>query len=121
MPLIIVGKLSVAAAGSPQRVTDFPAYKAALAAVQLSSQFLTVQAALFQAWVGNTGQVYLGGSALDKTTGANMAAVLAVPTATSIPSFGASNHLSPAGIDLSAIYLDVDTNGEGPLLTVLYT
>lgn len=121
MPVIIVGKLSVTAAGTPQKVTDFPAYKAALVAAKLSSQFLTVQAALFQQWTLNTGKVWIGGATMNKTTGADMAAVLTAPSASSIPSFGASNHLAPAGIDLSVFYLDVDTNGEGPILTVLYT
>jgi len=121
MPIIVVGKLSVAAAGTPQKVTDFQAYKDALAAVKLSPQFLTVQAALFQAWTLNTGKVWIGNATMNKTTGVGMAAVLVAPSATSIPSFGASNHLAPAGIDLSGLFLDVDTNGEGPILTVLYT
>lgn len=121
MPMIIVGKLAVTAAGTPQRVTDFQAYRDALAAVKLSSSFLTVQAVLFQAWKFNTGQVYLGASTMNKTTGVGMAAVLAAPSSSSIASFGASNHLAPAGIDLSALYVDVDTNGEGPIMTLLYT
>lgn len=121
MPVIIVGKLSVAVAGTPQKVTDFQAYKDALSEVKLSQQFLTVQAVLFQAWKANTGVVYIGKSSLNKTTGVGMAATLAAPTTTSIPSFGASNHLAPAGIDLSAFYLDADVSGEGPIMTLLYT
>ena len=109
----IVGRINVAVAGTPVQVT------AGFAA--LSIRFTTCHAALFQALHDNTGRIYIGASNLNRTTRANCAAVLAVPSGAAIPSFGVSLPASPAGVDLAGLYLDADTSGEGVLLTLLIT
>jgi hypothetical protein len=119
--VIILGKVAVAVPGTPVRLTDTAEYRAAIAAIFGSSAnpFLTAQAVLFQAWKANTDEVYVGGAGLNRTTGVGVAAVLGVPSAGSNPSFGAANQMSPAGIDLSAFYLDADVASEGALVTLL--
>lgn len=117
--VLVIGKISVPTPGTPIRVTDQAVWGEALAGTGLSVQFLTVQAILFQAWKANAGQVYIGRQGMDKATGAKVASVLVIPTATAIPSFGASNQLSPAGIDASTFFLDVDTANDGVLVTAL--
>lgn len=119
--VIIVGKVSVAAPGTPVQLSAAPEYLAAIAAVFGSNPtpFKTAQAVLFQSWKGNTDEVYIGNANMNKSTGAGVAAVLVAPTTASIPSFGAANQMSPAGIDLSALYLDVDVANEGALVTLL--
>lgn len=119
MPVIIVGKITVPVPGTPVQVTATPQYQAALQAAGISPVFKTVQAILFQAWKGNAGQTYIGTATMVKATGAGVSAVLVAPTATSLPTWGASNHLSPAGVDASALYLDADTANDGVLLSAL--
>jgi hypothetical protein len=117
--VLIVGKIVVPVAGTPVQVSATAEYQAALVAAGLSGQFKAVQAILFQSWKGNGGQVYIGTAAMNKTTGAGVGCVLVIPSVTSIPSFGAANQAMLAGIDVSALYIDVDTNGEGVLVTLL--
>lgn len=119
--IIIVGKVSVPTPGTPIQLTATAEYLAAIAAVFGSNTkpFLTCQAVLFQAWKANTDEVYIGSASLNRTTGAGVAAALVAPSASSIPSFGAANQMSPAGIDLSALYLDADVANEGALVTLL--
>ena len=111
--ITVVGRINVPVGGTPVQVT------AGFAA--LGIQLSTCHAALLQALHDNTGRIYIGLSTLNRTTRANCAAVLAAPSGAAIPSFGISNPLSPAGVDLAALYLDADTNGEGILLTMLVT
>lgn len=111
----IVGKISVPVPGTPVSVIASPLVTALL------GSFQTVQSVLFQAWKGNIGAVYVGKSGLNRTTGAAVGAVLPIPTINAIGAFGASNHLSPAGIDLSVFYLDADVANDGALVTLLIT
>lgn len=111
----IIGKISVPVPGTPVAVGTHALVVAAL------GSFRTVQAVLFQAWKGNTGLVYIGKAGLDRTTGAGVGAVLPTPTANAIGAFGASNHLSPAGVDLTTFYLDADVANDGAVLTLLIT
>lgn len=115
MPIEIIGKIAV---GNIEGFTPV-AISSVLQAVH--ERFLTFHAALFQAMATNTGKVYIGSATMNKLTLEGVAAVLAVPTANSIPSFGISNPLSPAGVDLSVLYLDADFQDEGALLTLLTT
>jgi hypothetical protein len=121
--VIILGKVSVPAPGTPVQLTATAEYLSAIAAAFGASQvpFVTCQAVLFQAWKGNSDEVYIGKVGMNRTTGAGVAAVLGVPSAGSNPSFGAANQMSPAGIDLSAFYLDADIAAEGALVTLLVT
>lgn len=121
MPLMTLGKVSVPAAGTPVQLTATQQYKDAIAAAKLSAQFVTATAVLIQAADGNTGKTYVGKQGMVKATLAGVNAVLVAPTDTFIPSFGIASQLSPAGVDLSEIWFDAATNGEGVLVSLLYT
>lgn len=117
---LTLGKISVPTPGTPVHLTDTAVYQALLAQ-GMDPRFMTCQAVMFQAWKSNTGAVYVGRAELNRTTGANVGAVLAIPTTTTIPSFGASNHLAPAGINLDDYYLDADNANDGALVSLLVT
>lgn len=118
---IIVGKVIVPTPGTPVQLTATAEYLAAIAAIFGANQkpFLSAQAVLFQSWKGNTDELYIGRSDMDRTSGVGVAIVLVAPTTASLPSFGMANQMSPAGIDLSALYLDADVANEGALVTLL--
>jgi hypothetical protein len=79
-----------------------------------------VHSVLLQALPGNTGNVYVGSTALNKTTLAGVYMVLAVPTANSVPSFSAVHNLLGQGIQLNDLLIDADAAGGGVLATVVY-
>lgn len=116
MPLEIPGKVVAPVAGTP--VNIFDVIKAA-DPTNPTYRFKTFHAVLFQALKGNTGAVYIGKVGMVKATEVGVSAVLAIPTANSIPSYGIANQLEPAGVDLSALYLDADVSGEGVVVTLL--
>lgn len=116
MPVLIPGKVVVVAAGTPVNLYD--AIRAAHP-TDKAYAFKAFHAVSFQAWKGNSGQVYIGGSDMVKATGVGVAAVLVIPTATYIPTIGMANQLNPAGVDLTALYLDADVAGEGVLVALL--
>jgi hypothetical protein len=90
-----------------------------VASLPALTRTLKVYAALFQALPANTGNIYVGLSTLNRSTLADVAAILAIPTVNLLPSFGISLTLSPAGVDLSSLYLDSDVLGDGALVTLL--
>jgi len=110
--LQILGPITVPVAGIPVSV---------VASLPALTRHLKVYAALFQALPANGGKVYIGLPTLDRASLAGVAAVLPVPTANFLPSFGISLTIAPAGVDLATLYLDVDVNGNGALLTLLVT
>jgi hypothetical protein len=103
MALQALGKITVAAAGTNQRVTT----------TATRCQSITVQALST-----NTGKVFVGTSAMVKATFVGVLAVIPAPSTGVIPSATFSIPLSPAGLNAADIYLDVDTNGEGAIVTV---
>lgn len=113
MPIQMMGRIVVPVAGTPVSVRT--------AVFATGERFQAFHAMLFQAMATNTGRVYIGKNTMVKATLADCAAVLAIPTANTIPSFGMSNPLSPAGVDISGLFIDADVNGEGVLLTILTT
>ena len=113
---VVLGKISVAAAGTPVQITASAQYQAM---TEMDTRFLSCQAVLFQAWKDNGGLLYVGKVGMNKSTGALVAATLAIPSTASIASYGASNHLSPAGINLSEFYLDADIAADGALVSLL--
>lgn len=115
----VLGPVNVVTPGIPVRVTANITTDAH-GITNLPTKF-SCHAALFQARKANTGKVYIGLPTMDRTTGAGVAAVLAIPTDNSIPAFSISLTLAPAGLDLSSLYLDADVAGEGALLTILVT
>lgn len=109
-----IGKITVPTAGSIKQI-----FELAQPLDPETFKFKAFQAVLLQALPSNTGKVYVGGSNMVKTTYVGVSGVLVVPSSSNIPSWGASHPLSPAGVDLTALYLDVDVSGEGVLLSVL--
>lgn len=116
MPLKIPGKITVTVAGTPVQV--WAAIKAAFP-TDKAYDFKSFHAVLFQARVANTGSVYIGGQGMAKATGVGVSAVLVAPSTNQPASYGIANQLSPAGVDLDALYVDADTAGDGVLVTLL--
>lgn len=99
-----LGKVTIASAGTPERITK----DQSTPATNISSH-----AVLIEALSANTGKIYIGTSTLNKTTLAGVLAVLAVPTTNIIPVFSLGVSIAPNGINLADIYFDCDTTSEG--------
>ena len=91
----------MAASNSPTLLTSQKTVAAAGTAEAMSSTSQRVRSVTIVAKSSNTGQVYIGGSDVASTTNAG----LAPGDALEIP--------SESWLDLSDVYIDVDTNGEG--------
>lgn len=115
-----LGPVRVSVPGTPVRATSAIPDTLPNLYGEPGSNF-TCHAALFQALPTNTGLVYIGAATMNKTTLAGVLAVLAVPTANSIPSFSVALTLAPAGIDLSDVYIDAANATEGVLVSILIT
>jgi hypothetical protein len=107
-----IGRITVPVAGTPVRVTSGQSDPAAR---------LAVHGVLVQALPGNAGRVYIGTAAMNRVTQQNLFAILAIPTANQLPTFSAALTLSPNAIQLQDMYVDVDTNNDGVIVSVLVT
>lgn len=104
MSLKSFGKVTVTTAGTPVRATLNESTPSARVGLQSFTVF---------ALLGNTGaNIYVGSSAMNKTTLAGVYAI--VPKGTSA---GAIINLAPTGINLNEIYLDADTSGDAALVS----
>lgn len=83
------------------------------------SEKVGVHGLLAQALSSNTGKVYIGTAGMNKSTGVEVIAILAIPTTNAIPSFTAALTISPNGLNLADLWFDVDNTGEGILLSYL--
>lgn len=84
--------------------------------VQVSAAHLKVHAILIEALYSNTGKVFI----LQKSGvkgGPGELAILAVPTANTIPNFSETVSQAPNAIDLFTYWIDVDTANEGVLVS----
>ena len=100
-----LGKIVVVAAGTP---------------VRCSATSLNVNTAIFSTISGQSGQqMYIGVSTLVKATLVGVLKILQKPlaTPTTLDSWTAQHSTSQAAIDLSAIWLDADTSGDGLLVS----
>ncbi len=70
-----------------------------------------------EALQGNTGRVYIGSSAMVRATGVGVYAVIPIPTSNILPTFTATIAYAPAALLLNDLYLDVDQDGEGVLVS----
>lgn len=106
MALFSYGKLSVTTAGTPVRATlgqSDPTARIGLQSIQ------------FQALPANTGLIYIGTAALNKSTGVGVLAVLPAPSSATTGPFASasfSEPLAPAGLNLADLYIDSTVNGE---------
>ena len=108
--LTAIGPLTPSAPGTPVRFTSTQANP---------SEKFACHGVLAQAMPANTGKVYIGLSTMNKSTLANVVAVLAIPTDNTIPSFTAALTLSPNAVNLSDLYLDADVASNGAIVSVL--
>ena len=111
MALQSLGLVPVTTAGTKVRATSTQSDPTAR---------LTVQSVQFQARPANTGLIYIGTSALDKSTGAGVLAVIPAPASATTGAFGSatfSEALAPAGIDIADLYIDSTVNGDGVFIS----
>ena len=74
---------------------------------------------MIQARKGNVGVAYVGNSVMNRAAETGIFAQLAIPTANTIPSFTAALTLAPNAINLADLWIDVDSNGDGVIVSVL--
>ncbi len=118
--LQVLGPIAVSVPGVPVRLSATVATADANGFANTPHHF-TCHAVLLQALPTNTGRVYIGTQAMNRSTLAGVAAVLAIPTDNSLPSFSIAHTLAPAGVDLAELYVDADVATEGVLATLLIT
>lgn len=78
-----------------------------------------IHGVMFQALPTNTGNVYIGIAGMNKTTLANVAAVLPIPTANFLPAFSTSLTIAPNALVLTEFWIDADNATDGVLVTWL--
>jgi hypothetical protein len=105
-----IGKFTVAAAGTPVRLTSQEA---------TPNEYYPVHGILIQALPDNVGKVYIGNSTMNRAARTDLFGVLAIPTANSIPTYSAALTLSPNAIQLKDFYIDADTATDGVIVSVL--
>lgn len=111
MAFYSIGKVTVTTAGTKVRLT---------ANETTPGANLGAQTILIQALSGNTGKVYIGLSTLNKSTGAGVLGVLNVPPTTGdLPLLTLTAPMAPALFNAADLYLDVDTNGEGVMASLI--
>ena len=107
-----LGKITVPVAGTPVRCSSTQT-------IVPSGDSFPVHSVLIQALTANSGKVYIGDRNMVVATLANVIAVLAIPSGGAIPSFSVALTLAPNAINLADLFLDVDVNGEGALVSIL--
>lgn len=104
MALRSFGKVTVTTAGTPVRCTINQT---------APTDRVAVQSVTIQALAGNSGtNIYVGNSAMNKSTLAGVYAMVPKGVAGSI-----TINLAPAGIMVNEIFLDADTNGDAALVS----
>jgi hypothetical protein len=108
MSMGTLGKLTLTAAGTPQKI---------------SATQLNVRGFLIETVLGNTGAIYIGNSALVKATLAGCFRVIPAPTATTgatilLPAF---DHIGDVAgpVDLSTWFFDGDHTGDSILVAYM--
>lgn len=75
-------------------------------------------AIMLQALPGNIGKVYIGLVGLNRNTGAQQLAYLAIPTSNTIPAYSATISYAPGGLNIADFYIDADIANDGVLVTL---
>ena len=78
---------------------------------------LDAHSIMAEALQGNTGRVYIGSADMVRATGVGVYAVIPIPTANILPTFTATIAYAPAALLLSELFLDVDVDNEGVLVS----
>lgn len=105
-----LGKITVTSAGTPVRATINESDPTAP---------YHCHAFLVEAWPTNTGKIYIGMNGMNKTTGVELLAILAVPTANTSPTFSATIAYAPNALTISDIYIDAENSNDGALVSVV--
>lgn len=100
-----LGKVIVTTGGTPVRATNNENDPTAR---------YGAHAMLFQQVPGNTGKIYImDRSTGNRSSGAGVLAVLAIPTTNLLPSASATITYAPAGFNAVDFWIDAENNGEG--------
>ena len=67
----------------------------------------------------NSNKIYIGSSTMVRSTLAGVYAILPPPTTNVLSNFSVTVTYAPAAINLNEIFLDVDANGEGALVSAV--
>lgn len=116
MPAIPLGRVNVAAAGTPARAT---------ANQSDPTKRIAAHGIMFEVWPTNVGLTYVGTEGMNKTTGFNVLAVLPLPSLDSngdpvfLPTFSLALTIAPNGLNPADFYIDADDNNAGLLVSVL--
>ncbi len=111
MALRSLGLVTVPAAGTPVRLTGNET---------VVTDRVAAHSVSAQAWHANLGRVYIGDrQTMDRATGVGVLMVLAIPTANALAQFTATIVSSPSGLNPTDLWVDVDTNDEGVLVSIL--
>ena len=103
-----LGPFTVPVAGTPVRIT-LPA-----------DQAKTCHAFSIQALPTNTGKVFVGDRAtMNKTTFVGILAIIPIPTVNLLGSFTSALAAGANAIPIDNLWLDVDTGGEGVIMSIL--
>jgi hypothetical protein len=121
MALESLGFVTVASAGTPERATKNVGQTGSnLGPVGSPGNRFPCHSFLVEALPTNTGKVYVGKrSAMNKTTGAGLLAILPIPTTNLLPSFSSTMSKSFNAFDLSTIWIDVEVSGDGVLISAI--
>lgn len=101
MALVSLGLITVAAAGTPQQVSEDQ--------ILCNSIFVQQNA-------NNSGAIYVGSVDMDTTTLEGVLAVLPAP-GDALPAYSAGSPINANGINLQDVYLDVENDGESALVS----
>lgn len=110
MAIVSLGKVAITAAGTPEPATKNQ---------PTPTKRFIVHSFVVEALPSNTGKVYIGINALNKSTLAGVYAILPIPTTSIIPSFSATLGHAYDAFDMSLIGIDVEVSGEGVLISVV--
>lgn len=103
-----LGSFTVPVAGTPVRI------------VPPTDQPKTCHAFSIQALPTNTGKVFVGDRAtMNKTTMVGVLAIIPIPTANLLGSFTSALAMGANAIPIDNLWLDVDTGGEGVIMSIL--
>lgn len=105
MGLRSLGKITVAASGTPVRLTVNESDPTAR---------IGCQAIVINSLAGNTGSVYLGTSGFARSTGTGCMLIVAKGTTQQVGS-----QMAPAGLNAADYYLDADTNSDAAIVSVI--
>jgi hypothetical protein len=102
------GAFTCPVAGVPRKL-DLPA----------TQQLKTCHAFSIQALPTNTGKVFVGTAALNKTTLDGVLAIIPTPTVNLLGSFTSALATGANAIPIDDLWIDVDTGGEGVIFSIL--